>query len=211
MKNLLILRTGHMRSPARRSGGFTLIELMISVTMGLIIVAGLAGVLASTASSSKTNDRTSELQSNGRYALSSIKNELLQAGYRGYTWAEPNTPVVVGAVTGECGNGTGNFVTNIRQGVWGANDSNPFSANCISSTDKPSSGGVAGAAGGDILVVRRVDGTPVDDATAAANTNTLYFRSTFNAGEVFKGTSTVAALVPIANFKLLNYVYYVRP
>jgi type IV pilus assembly protein PilW len=192
------------QGPIAREAGFTMIELMIAIGMGLAIVAGLAGMLASTSSSSRTNDRTSELQTNGVYALNAIKQDLRQAGYRGYTWAEPNAiSTALGTITGECGDGTGAFITNLRQGIWGANDSNPFSANCI--PDK------TGAAGGDVLVVRRLDGTPV--ATPVANT--LYFRSTYNAGEVFRGatapTTISSTIKPLANFPLQASVYYVRP
>lgn len=181
-----------------------MIELMIAIGMGLALIAGLAAVLASTSSSSKTNDRTSELQASGVYALNTIKQDLRQAGYRGYTWAEPNPlSTALGTITGECGDGTGAFISNIRQGVWGANDSNPFSANCI--PDK------SGAAGGDVLVVRRVDGTPV--ATPVANT--VYFRSTYNAGQIFRGATVPTTIpltaTPLANFPLQVSVYYVRP
>jgi type IV pilus assembly protein PilW len=192
------------QGPIARAAGFTMIELMIAIGMGLAIVAGLAGMLASTSSSSRTNDRTSELETNGVYALNAIKQDLRQAGYRGYTWAEPNAvSTALGTITGECGDGTGKFITNLRQGIWGANDSNPFSTTCI--PDKPAD------AGGDVLVVRRLDGTPV--ATPVANT--LYFRSTYNAGEVFRGATppaTVASdVLPLANFPLQASVYYVRP
>jgi type IV pilus assembly protein PilW len=187
-----------------RAAGFTMIELMIAIGMGLVIIVGLAGMFASTSSSSKTNDRTSELQTNGVYALNAIKQDLRQAGYRGYTWAEPNAvSTALGTITGECGDGTGAFITNLRQGIWGANDSNPFSANCI--PDK------TGAAGGDVLVVRRLDGTSV--ATPVANT--LYFRSTYNAGEMFRGATAPASVasdvVPLGNFPVQASVYYVRP
>ena len=194
-----------LQKPIRRAAGFTMIELMIAIGMGLALIAGLAGVLASTSGSSRTNDRTSELQSNGVYALNAIKQDLRQAGYRGYTWAEPAAvTAALGTITGECGDGTGKFISNLRQGIWGANDSNPFSANCI--PDK------IGAAGGDVLVVRRLDGAAV--ATPVANT--LYFRSTYNAGEIFRGATVPVVMIPdtatpLANFPLQASVYYVRP
>ena len=196
-------RYGRQR-PAAREAGFTMIELMVAIGMGLAIVAGLAGMLAGTSSSSRTNDRTSELQTNGVYALNAIKQDLRQAGYRGYTWAEPNAiSTALGTITGECGDGTGAFISNLRQGIWGANDSNPFSANCI--PDK------SGAAGGDVLVIRRLDGTSVDTPVA----NTLYFRSTYNAGEIFRGatvpTTISSAIKPLGNFPVQASVYYVRP
>jgi type IV pilus assembly protein PilW len=176
---------------------------MVAIAIGLALVAGLLMAMLSTMDSSRSNERTSEIQSDGRFALNLVKQELRQAGYRGYTWASPNSiSTSLGAISGECGDGTGLFVSNLRQAVWGLNDGNPFSGNCI--PDK------VGAAGGDVLVVRLLDGTPV--ATPVANT--LYFRSTYNAGEIFRGTtfpSSIGAELPIANFALKTSVYYVRP
>lgn len=182
--------------------GFSLVEMMISITIGLMIVAALVGVLVSNSRSSKTNDRTAELQSNGRYALDHLKRELHHAGYRGYSWAEPTTPTTAIAAANECldGGAAGSFVQNIRQGIWGANDSNPFSANCIP-------GANYNAVNSDVLVIRRVASAPI--ATPVANT--MYFRSSYSMGEVFQGATAPAAVIgtPIASFALQEYVYYI--
>lgn len=196
--------------------GFSLIEMMISMVIGLLVVVALIGVLVNSKSGSKTNDRTSELQSNGRYALNSLRFELRHAGFRGYTWAEPN--VTSTSVTGEC-IGTG-FITNLRQGVWGANDSNPFAATCLPAT---------AYAGDDILVLRRL-GVTAATSTAGdlidnglhtgANTytgatytaNSIFFRSTYNAGEPFKGTAYPAISgSPLVDYPVQVYVYYISP
>jgi type IV pilus assembly protein PilW len=191
---------------AQAVAGFSLIEMMISITIGLFIIAALVGVVASNSRSSKTNERTSEVQTNGRYALASIRHELREAGYRGYTWAEPNTPTTtITPITGEClesGATAGAFVTNVRQGVWGTNDSNPFSGtgNCIPA---------ASYSGDDVLVIRRVADTPT--TTLAANT--IYFHSSYALGEVFRGTTapTFTGASPLADFAVQAYVYYISP
>lgn len=180
--------------------GFSIVEMMVSITIGLMIVAALTGVLTSNSRSSKTNERTSELQSNGRYALDHLKRELRHAGYRGYTWAEPTPPTGAITVTGgvtECGGAGSGFVQNIRQGIWGANDNNPFSGDCLGS----------GSLRGDVLVVRRVANQPAAGLAA----NTIYFRSTYSNGEVFQGTTVPATITgtPIASFALQEYVYYI--
>ncbi len=191
-----------MRRLPRRSAatlsqrGFSLIEMMISITIGLLIVAALVGVLASNSHSSKTNDRSTDLQSNGRYALDHLKRELRHAGYRGYTWAEPNTPTTATAVTNECldGGAASTFVQNIRQGIWGANDTNPYTANCLPAANKLR---------GDVLVIRRV-GAPTAPGT-------IYFRSTYAVGEIFAsgvGNPTVTG-APLDNFPVQEYVYYI--
>ena len=194
---------GRNRRPARRGGGFTLIEMMISITVGLGILAGLVGVLAANSGNSRTNDRTAELMTNGRYALNSMKQELREAGFRGYTWAEPNAPSAV-AVTNECrdGGAAGSFVTNIRQGVWGANNANPFTANCIPVANY--------ATGNDIMVVRRLAVIPTTTLVA----NTVYFHSAYEQGQAFQGTTAPTfggPPIPLASFALQSFVYYISP
>jgi type IV pilus assembly protein PilW len=189
-----------------RQRGFTLIEMLISITIGLGILAGLVGVLASNASSSRSNDRTSELMTNGRYALNSMKQELREAGFRGYTWAEPLGTAALGGIGNEClevGAAAGSFISNIRQGVWGSNNVNPYAANCILAANY--------AANTDVMVVRRLAPTPT--ATASLVANSLYFLTTYDRGQLFRGVvpPTFTGAAPLANFVFRTYVYYIRP
>lgn len=182
-----------------------MVEMMISITIGLMIVAALIGVLTSNSRSTKTNDRTAELQSNGRFALDHLQRELRHAGYRGYTWAEPSTPGTAPAVTNECldnAAANGSFAQNIRQGIWGANDSNPYTANCLPATQRLR---------GDVLVIRRVANQPATDCTSnPTGASTLYFRSSYAAGQVFQGTTPPAISgPPCGDFALQEYVYYI--
>lgn len=188
-----------------RESGFTLIEMMISITIGLGILGGLVGVLASNSSNTRTNDRTSELMTNGRYALNTMKQELRQAGFRGYTWADPITPAALGTLTNECletGATAGSFVSNIRQGIWGANNSNPFTNSCIP--------GSSYATGNDVLVLRRVASIPTTTLTA----NTIFFQSSYSTGQIFRGTTAPTfpdSPTPLATFAVQIYVYYISP
>jgi type IV pilus assembly protein PilW len=190
---------------ASRQAGFTLIEMMIAITIGLGILAGLVGVLATNSGNSRSNDRTSELMTNGRYALNTMKQELRQAGFRGYTWAEPGTPGALGALGNECleaGATAGSFVANIRQGLWGAKTTNPFSASCIPDANY--------ADGNDLVVVRRLDNSP----TTTLSANTVYFQSSYAAGQMFRGTTAPTLFgspVPLASFAVKTYVYYISP
>lgn len=200
--------------PPRAQRGFTLIEMLISITIGLGILAGLVGVLASNAGNSRSNDRTSELMTNGRFALNSMKQELREAGFRGYTWAEPGAPdpwVAPADLTGcfgaEPGASAGAFVANIRQGVWGSNNANPFAASCI-----PTANYVAGE---DVLVVRRLAIAPTSAVDLKADA--VYFRSTYERGQMFRTTSAVPVPPdfgpsrPTASFGVQVYVYYISP
>ena len=214
---------------ANKVAGFTMIEMMISITIGLIIIAALVGVLASNSGQTSTNERTSEMQSSGRYAIDSLKRELRHAGYRGYTFVyAPLTSPVLAPITGECleaGAAAGTFISNISQGVWGSNDANPFAANCIPGANYAITG--AATIGEDVLVIRRL--TRMTPATAAS---VIKFRSTYSGGEPFRGNPATAcagtmagAIAPfnmapclngVPNVDLLDfavqvYVYYISP
>lgn len=181
---------------ARGQRGLTLVELMISITLGLVIVGALMGVLASTSASRTSTERESELQTNGRYAIEFLRRELLHAGFRGNTWAEPGAVVGVGTVTGDCGAG---FATNIRQGVWATNDANPFSATCLPSAQYST---------GDIVVVRRTSFLPV----AVLNATTVHFRSAYERGQVFKGAApSFVVEVPFQDYRMDVSVFYISP
>lgn len=200
-------RRGQLKDRRARQGGFTLIEMLIAITIGLGILAALVGVLASNSGNSRSNERTSELMTNGRYALNSMKHELREAGFRGYTWAEPLAAAALGDIDNECleavGQTAGSFLGNIRQGVWGANNSNPFAVSCI-----PAANYVANS---DVLVVRRLAATPT--ATASLLTNSLYFHTTYDRGQLFRGVTppTFTGAAPLADFAFQTYVYYIRP
>lgn len=203
-------------NPLSSERGFSLIEMMISITIGLVIVAALVSVLISNSQSAKTNDRTAELQSNGRYALDHLKRELKHAGYRGYTALAPQSgPWIAPAITNECGTPL-NFVKNIRQAVWGANDSNPFAGNCLSSANAKYDSNI----NSDVLVVRHASSTPTLTASAVTDTpNFPYLRSSYNGADVLAGGALPGTALPAnadgtdpagtENFALQVYVYYI--
>lgn len=195
----------------RSARGFSLIELMISIAIGLMIIAGLVGVVTGNTRNSRTNDRTAELQENGRYAMTHLQTQLRHADFRGYTWVKPEPTTL--SVTNEClvgGAAAGSFVNQISQGVWGANDSNPFTANCLA----------AGYVRGDVLVVRRVATAALTTVPLAAGN--LYFRSTYTKGGMFQASAGQLAAGgeptfkcgenvcnPLADFLVQQYVYYI--
>ncbi len=204
MKRVLNIRIRSSASRRQEAHGFTLIELMVSIALGLVIVAGLLLLMANNASHSNTNDRVSDLQINGRYAINELRHELLHAGNRAFTTADPDAPRAgLGALTNECletGAAAGSFVSYLKQAVWGSNNANPYSANCI-----PTANVVAGE---DILVIRHV----ADTSTTVLNSGTVYFASTYAQGEPFRGTATPTFVsTALGYFPLQTYVYYVSP
>lgn len=68
---------------SKRSGGFSLIELMVAMTLGVILLSGVLAMFVSSRSTHETTDRLSRVQDNGRFALDSIVRDVRAAGYLG--------------------------------------------------------------------------------------------------------------------------------
>ena len=80
----------------RKSRGFSLIELMIGVALGLVVLASLTTFFVSSSSTRNEIERTSRQIENGRYAIEALRNELSLAGFyaelqtTGTTWTTPD-------------------------------------------------------------------------------------------------------------------------
>ena len=78
--------------------GFSLIELMLAMTIGLLILAGLTTVFVNSSQSYGELRKTAEQIENGRYAIEYIAQDLRHAGFYGEFAALPDAPTA-GAVS----------------------------------------------------------------------------------------------------------------
>ena len=67
----------------QKQKGFSLVELMVSITIGLILMAGVLSIFLSSRVTFSTNERTARLQENGRVALDLVTHDIRSAGYQG--------------------------------------------------------------------------------------------------------------------------------
>lgn len=102
----------NLPTAAYRSGGFSLVELMVAMTLGLIVVGAVGYVYLGSRAAFRTTDNMSRMQESGRYALDAMSREVRMAGYVGCgnlqtatvnTIANPPVPVMSSAtaVTGQ--------------------------------------------------------------------------------------------------------------
>lgn len=61
---------------SRRQGGFSLIELMVAMVLGLIVAGGIVSVFLATTSSSVTQTQLAKLQEEGRFAMTALTTDL---------------------------------------------------------------------------------------------------------------------------------------
>jgi type IV pilus assembly protein PilW len=188
-----------MKFSTPRSGGFSIIELMVALTIGLIIVAAMLQNLSVASGTNRTNARVAEFQGNGRFATDFLRREIQHAGFAGLSWTHLTQLGTTATTDYGCGAG---FAANITQSIWGANDTNDAFdfANCIPD---------ANYARGDILVLRRADLDAIPTTATLSATN-LYFRSEYLQGSVFLGPTRPASLQsPVADYLLHTDVYYI--
>jgi type IV pilus assembly protein PilW len=65
----------------RRQGGFGLVELMISMLIGLVIIGALVTLFVNTSGSNRELARANSMIENGRFAIKVLEDDLVHAGY----------------------------------------------------------------------------------------------------------------------------------
>lgn len=71
------------RTFADRERGFTLVELMISMLLGLVVIGGAMGVILANRQSYRTNEGLSQVQESARTAFELLSRDVRQAGVTG--------------------------------------------------------------------------------------------------------------------------------
>jgi len=86
------MQAARRRTFRSRMAGLSLIELMISITLGLMILSGVAIVFTNTSAARNEVERTSRQIENGRYAIEVLSDELRLAGFYGELNIKSATP-----------------------------------------------------------------------------------------------------------------------
>ena len=82
------------RAARCRQGGFTLVELMVALAMGLFLVIVMGAIYVGSKGTFLSQDAMARLQENGRFAMDTIGGDLRMAGFRGCLGAGRSTSVV---------------------------------------------------------------------------------------------------------------------
>lgn len=151
----------------RRQGGLSLVELMISLTIGLLLLAGITSLIVQQSSSRDELEKSSRQIENGRYAMQLLHDDIQLAGFygeytppSGTTYTVPTDPC---ALTTSSGWATTPTVPVAIYGYQGA-ATNPVASTCGVTNYKANTA---------ILVVRRTSTATIAASAAAANANYL--------------------------------------
>jgi type IV pilus assembly protein PilW len=84
----IIPHSAHFKRPHKNMQGVTLIELMISLTIGLIIIAGIGYIFLGSRQGFRSQDALARMQEGARTAFEIMDRDIRMAGYTG---CPPNT------------------------------------------------------------------------------------------------------------------------
>ncbi|MFQ5757663.1 MAG: PilW family protein [Acidiferrobacterales bacterium] len=201
----------HLHALGRRDApavsGFSLIELMVAMTLGLIVTAAVILVFAGNKHSYDTNNSFAKVQQSGRHAIETTLKDVRLAGYwGGYEGAIADIQNAVAPTSTGCNSDT--WARMVEQRVYGLNDSNNdgtitgnyTNANCI-----PNSVYVRG----DVLIIRHASPFTVDPAALATSRN--YVITDIDTASLFTtNTAPAGFLQPSFIHQVVAHAYHIR-
>ncbi|PKO60946.1 MAG: pilus assembly protein PilW [Betaproteobacteria bacterium HGW-Betaproteobacteria-18] len=146
--------------------GTTLVEWMVSITIGLILVAGMATLIAQQSITQAELEKSSRQIENGRYAMHVLNEDIQLAGYYG-EFSNVGGLTVPTAMPDPCAVAVSAIEPAMAFPVQGYDNLTTGLSTCINAANHVD--------GTDILVLRRVE--PVAVAIASAASAAVYLQS----------------------------------
>ncbi len=199
----------------KQSRGFSLVELLVAMVVGLIIVSGAFSLHSGSRKIQIKSEEQMDMVADARFAIEMIAYDLRHAGMWGGTNKDglitcrstDTTCVTALTATNDCavGVGTPAWAFDLSRPIFATNASNPYSSTCIPASEKY-------LAGTDVLEIRYADSNVT--ATGDLKAGQAYVRSNFLNGKVFVGATQPELdgyeLSPLtANHELHAYAYYI--
>lgn len=196
--------------PNVRRAGFSLIELMIALLLGVLVVAGLINVLIANRQAYHLQEANNSNQQNLRFAMDSIGWSLRMADF----WGGVSAANITGAPTVTGGSGCdAAWAIAVVDGVFGYDGSSGTGvfplATCIPTADYVS--------GSDVLVVRYADtdALPANSGTTGLASSKVYLQAqTGNRGILFTGARPADlpnSTQGVSTYPYAVEMYYLRP
>ena len=201
--------------------GFTLLELMITLSIGLVLFAGVLSVFVGMRTTTAETSTFGELQENGRFAISVLTDDLLKQDFWGDYSGRLNrsnlTMVANPPALNDCNGGGVNNATfptangNFRT-LWGQTltEASPNPLNCFSTPT-----GTRTKDGSDVIQLKRVIGNPVPTISLlnplpVVTNDNYYFMANTDKGGIYAGGNAWPILDDFRTWIYQHHVYYVR-
>lgn len=149
-----------------RQRGLTLVELMVSLAVGLLVTGIVIAMFAQSKRSFIQDDAVAVMQENGRFALQVLSNELLHAGLAGNMQIEDSYVLNGISLTSDPdANCTTTWFELVETPI--ESYDSPPALNCFTNANPPANANTS------VLIVKRAAQEP----TTALKTNTLYLNT----------------------------------
>ncbi len=194
--------------------GFTLIELMLAMVIGLILIGGVVTLFVGGQKSFRLDESEARMHDAARYAIQELARDLRMAGYLAELMnpdALTAAPNAIAAV--DCGvAGQPNWIMRFRDTatgefnmLTGVDNATPATANagfsCITGAEL--------APGTDVIGIKRFAGDNVDTADVIANN--AYLRSNGTVGALYLAPLAGITFPPATdNWEYRPHIYFIR-
>lgn len=148
-------------SAPRRPRGFSIIELMVAITLSLLLLLGLSAYFVTSSGSFSESERTSRQIENGRYAMHILSEEIRHAGFYGESASFGSAPT---AAPDPCSTTLATLVAALPMPLQGV-DFEPGTTDPSGALPTCVPGHVNGT---DVLVIRRAQTTTIPAASAVS-------------------------------------------
>jgi type IV pilus assembly protein PilW len=209
-----------MQVQYRRQRGLTLVELMVSLVIGLLIVAATSMLIAGSSRSRRELEISADVIENGRYAIDVLTRELSQAGFYALLVKPTGTTPNVGSAM--CARTTAalpQWLDSLPYYVGGLNSVGNANVDADPSC-------IARKPGTDALFIQRASTCVIGDASCESeNANNAYFQVS-ECGDEYNTTPIVVAQGLSTSFtlqtkacdgtkapkrKLIRRIYFISP
>jgi type IV pilus assembly protein PilW len=207
----------HPHSYPVRCAGFSLIELMVAMTIGVVLVLGATQVYVGSKRTYSDNETISRMEETARYALAIIEPDVRMANYWGYlkgasliTGQAAQTVAAAAIASNAAANICGtNFAADLNRNIQGDNNGYILSASIQPGCNTLNGWTTTPAVTADTLIVRRASafgqctvGNPCTGTVGA-----LQICSTRTAASLINGTACTAAPTGQINNLIVNAYY----
>ncbi len=187
--------------------GFTISELMISLGLGLAMVAGAINIFVQNNRSALQDEQISVMMDNGRFVMRLMSRELAMAGFWG-KYLDVATIIEHDSVTvgTDCGNGVDDWVMNLR-----AVELLPHATAVSTALNYQCLPALQVVPGADIFAVKRVADSGTDDGDIRSGQ--LYLRTNGAGAQMFLGGGS-GTPPPLGgtetNWAYMPMIFYIR-
>ena len=213
-------------SGTRSQQGFTLVELMIALVLGLMVTASVLGVYINSSRNFSQDEQYARMQENGRYALRILVDDLSMTDFWGQVISTDALGTSLTVPVGDCGVAVGLFDAAAALLYVNAHATSPVSHFALCSAVDS-----VRLAGTDVIVIKRVAGRPtastfVDAADTDGDGNTsetittgagalqdevVYLRANSESGSfIDDATSSNLPTVGWADWRYVPRLYFIR-